>query len=145
MRKFKWVIALLGAVMFMQFAEAKVAPAVYTEDKPAVLLKPSDEEFVIKLRSNPTTGYSWFLRDYSPNLIVPVKHEYLAPDSKLVGAPGIEVWTFAVGKAALVVPQQTVIRFVYARPWATDDQGKQLVFKVTTQGSAEKFNGKVAK
>ncbi|HLB58345.1 MAG TPA: protease inhibitor I42 family protein, partial [Gammaproteobacteria bacterium] len=49
---------------------------VYTEDKPAIVLTSTQPEFVIKLKSNATTGYSWFLRKYDPHFVRPVKHVY---------------------------------------------------------------------
>ncbi|MEO8400272.1 MAG: protease inhibitor I42 family protein, partial [Gammaproteobacteria bacterium] len=87
-----------------------------------------------KLKSNPTTGYSWFLRSFDSNLIQPVRHNFEAPTGKkLMGAPGYDIWTFHVKPAGFTVPQETVIRFIYARPWNSSDQTRQVVFTVTTQ------------
>jgi inhibitor of cysteine peptidase len=106
---------------------------VYTEAKSAIAVSPGQPAFIIKLKSNPTTGFSWFLRDYNAALIEPVKHEFEAnTDKKLMGAPGFEIWTFQVKSAAFKVPQQTVIRLVYARPWETAETSTQQLFKVTT-------------
>src|SRR3990167_9939563 len=89
---------------------------VYTEDKPAILLTPAQPEFVIKLKSNATTGYSWFLRKYDPHFVQPVKHVYQASTSQLVGSPGFELWTFRAKPTAFIVPQVSAIYFIYARP-----------------------------
>ena len=95
-----------------------IAADVYSEDKTAFIINANQPEFSIKLKSNPTTGYSWFLRSYDGNLVKPVKHAFIPPtDTKLVGAPGYEVWTFKMKPEAFEVPLQTVMRFVYARPW----------------------------
>ena len=124
-------IILAGFLVFSGVTHADTP--VTTEDKPAITVSEAMPEFVVKLKSNPTTGYSWFLRDYNSNLLTPVKHVYeAATDKKLVGAAGYELWTFRVRAAATVVPQQTMIRFVYTRPWQTEDTGTQKVFKVTT-------------
>lgn len=113
---------------------AAVMPSsVYTEKNPNIAVLSSHPQFEIKLSSNPTTGYSWFLQEYNARLLEPVKHVYQAPENKngLVGAPGFERWTFRVKSASFVVPQQTKIRFVYVRPWETADSVKQQVFTVT--------------
>jgi inhibitor of cysteine peptidase len=106
---------------------------VYTETKSAFTVTAAQPTFILNLKSNPTTGFSWFLRDYNANLIEAVKHEFAAnPDKKLMGAPGYESWTFKVKPAAFKVPQQTIIRLVYARPWEPAETSTQQIFKVTT-------------
>lgn len=110
------------------------ADTVYSEDKSNIAVTSKQPEFVIKLKSNPSTGYSWYLREYDSNLIVPVKHSYEQATSELIGAPGYELWTFKVKPAGFVVPQQTVMRMVYARPWQGSDSSTQLVFRITTAG-----------
>lgn len=109
------------------------APAIYTEEKPNISVDAKHPEFTLKVKSNPTTGYSWFLREYDSNLMVPVKHSFELADRKLMGAPGYELWTFRIKPIGFVVPQQTVIRLVYARPWQGSDTSTQLVFRVSTQ------------
>ncbi|EKD73353.1 MAG: hypothetical protein ACD_45C00348G0002 [uncultured bacterium] len=129
MRVLKGVAVLL---LFFHSVFAANANSVYTEDKLAVMVLANHPEFIIKLKSNPTTGYSWFLRSYDANLIQPVKHVFEPPaDKKLMGASGYDVWTFRIKPAGFVVPQQTVMRFVYARPWTVADDAQQLVFTVT--------------
>lgn len=105
----------------------------YTQDKLGVMVASDHPEFKIQLKSNASTGYSWFLRGYDRNLIQPVKHEFLAPtDKNLIGAPGNEVWTFNVMPAGFAVPQQTLLTMVYARPWEGDKHATQLVYTVST-------------
>lgn len=105
----------------------------YTEEHLSITVTSEHPQFSIKLKSNPSTGYSWFLRGYDANLIQPVKHNFVpAADRKLVGAPGFEVWTFKVKPEGFDVPQQSQIRFVYARPWETVDQSNQVVFMIST-------------
>jgi inhibitor of cysteine peptidase len=106
---------------------------VYTENKLAIQVSAHQPQFVIKLKSNRTTGFSWFLVGYNPNLIEPLKHVYQPPTSQLVGAPGYDVWTFNAKPAAFTVPRQTTIAFVYARPWEkVTNQKPNLVFQVST-------------
>ena len=110
---------------------------IYTEKKPNIVVTPDHPEFTLKLRANPTTGFSWYLREYNSKLIAPVKHSYQHPDTKLIGAGGFDVWTFRATRAAFSVPQQTALRMVYVRPWQNDTSGAQVVFRISTQGRAE--------
>lgn len=121
-------------ILLMLFTTIAFAqPTVYTEDKVGILVTPAHTQFTIKLKSNPTTGYSWFLREYDASFMKPIKHEFEAPaNKKLMGAPGFEIWTFQVKPSAFTVPQTTMMRFVYARPWEGLDQAKQIVFRVST-------------
>lgn len=130
--------ALIGLCLCLFAITVKAADAVpvpvYTEDKLSIMVQDKQPEFTIKLKSNPTTGYSWFLRSYDSNVLSPVKHHFVAAtDKHLVGAPGYELWTFRVKSAGFVVPQQTLIRFVYVRPWEVSDRATQYVFRVTTR------------
>jgi inhibitor of cysteine peptidase len=125
---------VLFAMSQFVFAKDISEDQVYTQDKLGITVIGTKPQFVIKLKSNPTTGYSWYLRSYDTNLITPVKHEYEPPaDKNLVGAGGYEIWTFHVKSTAFIVPQQTMVRFVYDRPWESVDQATQVVFKVSTQ------------
>ncbi len=127
--------AIMGcSVVYAQNAkQSATAIPVYQQEKPIIMVSSDKPSFVIKLKSNPTTGYSWFLREFNSSLVEPVKQHFEAPtDKKLMGAPGYELWTFRAKPAAFLVPQQTTIRFVYARPWEAADNSTQVVFKVTT-------------
>lgn len=126
------LLFLFSTVCFAQEGQASAEPTVYTQDKLAVTVTPDKPEFIIKLKSNPTTGYSWFLREYDGDMMTPVKHQFQHATSQLVGAPGFELWTFKMKKEAFTVPQQTIVRFVYARPWNSTDASQMVIFRVTT-------------
>lgn len=125
---FKLSFAAIAAI----YSVLACADNIYTEDKPNINITSKQPEFVLKLKSNPTTGYSWFLREYDANLISPIKHSFQAANNGLVGSSGFDFWTFKVKPAGFTVPQQTVIRMVYARPWATSDNPTQVVFRIST-------------
>jgi inhibitor of cysteine peptidase len=131
------ILAILVLMFYTGvYAETLAAPSVpvYTQDKLAVIVTSAQPQFIVKLKSNPTTGYGWFLRDYNSALLEPVSHGYeAATDKKLMGAPGFEIWTFRVKPSAFVVPQQSMVRFVYTRPWEAGETGMQLMFKVTME------------
>lgn len=105
---------------------------IHTTDKLSFVVTADQPEFVLKLKSNPTTGYSWFLSDYNANLIEVIKHSYEPPEKKLVGASGSELWTFRVKPVGFVVPHQTLIRLVYSRPWENPTGPEETTFRITT-------------
>lgn len=106
---------------------------VYNEDKQNILVTADQPTFTIELKSNPTTGYSWFLREYDTDLITAVKHKFQKGQADLMGAPGYEVWTFKVKPAAFAVPQQLQLRFIYTRPWQGSESSTQITFRISTQ------------
>jgi inhibitor of cysteine peptidase len=89
------------------------------------------DEFAITLDSNATTGYEWQLADtLDESTLELVGSEYTIPnDEGLVGAGGIEVWTFkAVGAGETTVPMK------YVRPWEEDvAPAKERTFDVTVK------------
>lgn len=129
-------VLAFSAMVWASEAEKSNSSAtnVYTEDKLNITVDSKSPEFTIKLKSNPTTGFSWFLREYDAALITPVKYTFQKSEQKLAGAPGYEIWTFRVKPVGFIVPQQTVLRMIYARPWQGADSSTQIVFRVTTQG-----------
>ena len=120
---------LLTQVIFA----ADPAPVVNGQQSTAISVSEAQPVFIIKLISNPTTGYVWSLRHYDKTLLTAVKHEYHAPKTDLIGAPGYELWTFRAKPAAFAVPARTKLSFVYARPWESDQAGSAAEFVVTFQ------------
>ena len=110
-------ICLVGVLWLLtSLALAKEASA-FSNPRNAINLLPQSPEFTITLKSNPTTGYNWFLSSYNGVLIEPVTHRYIAPKKGLMGASGTQVFTFRAKPEAFHVPQKTVIVFSYGRPW----------------------------
>lgn len=72
--------------------------------------------FVVKLASNPTTGYQWKVTDYNKKCLRVKESHYLAPKRQMMGAGGQMIFTFQNlnGKGACA---STPILFTYARPW----------------------------
>jgi inhibitor of cysteine peptidase len=128
---FKWFLVITLLFLNSMVIAEKPEPSVYTEDKLAIMILKDQPQFVIRLKANPTTGYSWFLREYDSTLLTPMKHHYEAPNTKLLGASGYDVWTFSVKPAGFTVPQITQIRFIYTRPWEAEGDGKQVVFRIS--------------
>ena len=86
------------------------------------------EEFALKFRGNPTTGYSWFLLNtkdvtdslQGTNVSTDGTTSYV-PDSKnpaLVGGAGAFYYKF---KAVKVANEPKVLQFLYERVWLKKD------------------------
>lgn len=77
--------------------------------------------FTIALDSNATTGFQWTTEAIIANIAVleQTAHDYIAPNNGgVVGAPGIEEWTFKAIKAGT-----TTVAMSYDRPWAGGEKG----------------------
>ena len=93
-------------------------PGVLLAASHVMTVSAKQQDFTIKMRANPTTGYRWFLQSYDKSLLKAVSYQYVASKNpKLIGAPGTAVFTFAPTQEAFAVPQSTTITFEYARSW----------------------------
>jgi inhibitor of cysteine peptidase len=86
-----------------------------------------NQEFIIALGSNPTTGYSWQASyDQTRLELVGGESEYKEEaEEGVVGAGGIEYFRFKALKAG-----QADITLVYEQPWEGGESGATKVFTV---------------
>ena len=71
------------------------------------------EMIIMKLCSNPTTGFQWKYEIIGQNVLEETDHKFVPAEGEgVVGAAGKEVWNFqAVEKGT------TEVRMEYSRPW----------------------------
>lgn len=74
-------------------------------------LHPGDV-LVVRLPSNPSTGYSWKVRSGTRTVLVVASRTYLPPKDERLGAPGKAVLRFRA-----VTAGKTVLRLAYVRSW----------------------------
>ncbi len=78
-------------------------------------------EFFIKIKSNPSTGYSWWLQKITDEGVVKFKSQQIEEKEEkesippLLGAPTFEIFTFEALK-----PGKTEVFLKYHRPWEKD-------------------------
>jgi predicted secreted protein len=89
----------------------------FTDPNKSIVVTKTTPTFTIKMQSNPTAGYSWFLKEIDYQLITPVSRAYHADQTKRIGAGGYEEWVFKATPHAFDVPHLTNITLLYARPW----------------------------
>jgi len=70
------------------------------------------DKITVKLCSNRTTGFQWDYEMTVENVVKEEDHDFEEPEGDVLGAAGIEVWTFeAVEKGT------TVVQMEYSQPW----------------------------
>jgi len=101
------------------------APPDFSDPSLAVRAR-SGEEFVIRLESNASTGYSWRLaRPVDGQVVVLVEAQYEPPTGAMLGSSGVEHWRFrAVSRG------QTTIDLEYVRPWDTAAPARTVSFVI---------------
>jgi predicted secreted protein len=80
------------------------------------------DEFTITLESNPTTGYQW-IPMFNPGIISLVSHSF-QPSSRLMGAPGTDVFTFKA-----INHGTESLKIFYKRSWEKEPV-KEKVFSI---------------
>ncbi|MGA2905365.1 MAG: protease inhibitor I42 family protein [Candidatus Korobacteraceae bacterium] len=71
---------------------------------------------IVKLKSNPSTGYSWAVAgDPSPLKLQKTSYRKNTASSKAVGAPGVQVFRFNASSAGMAT-----LHLSYRRSWEYD-------------------------
>jgi inhibitor of cysteine peptidase len=124
-----------GAMVFMVFLLLSVAVFAETALTEAdcgktVRLRPQ-EEAIVTLPSNPTTGYSWELAEQGVDaavVIVSKEFRTSAGASGRVGAGGLEHFRLRLEKAG-----RFTVTFVYRRAWEKEKEPERI-FRITLEG-----------
>jgi len=121
MKRF-WVLASILAVSLVVGCGGSVKTYV---DPVETIITSIEQEFVIALDSNPTTGYDWE-ENHDPYKLILIEKKYESNEKAegLVGAGGTQYFRFTSQKTG-----ETEIIFTYKRPWETEIL-EQKVFSV---------------
>ncbi len=65
-----------------------------------------------KLCANPSTGFTWDYVIDNDEVVKMDKHEFVEAEGDLVGAPGVDVWTFKA-----IAPGEAVVKLEYSQLW----------------------------
>ena len=128
------MLGFVGAI-FADNSSATAQVATNDSNKAPVntVLTSKQPIYTLHLKSNPTTGYSWFVVSYPDKYVKLTKHAYLPPSSKLMGAGGYDLWQFSATPAAFLAPRVIKIRLMYARPWEINSKTPVQTFYAVTQ------------
>lgn len=88
----------------------------YGADALTLHVKSTSPQFTVTLPANPTTGYQWNVAKYDKQHFRLISSRYIAPRTRLIGAGGQMIFTFAPAKGK-AYPPTTQMTFNYARPW----------------------------
>jgi inhibitor of cysteine peptidase len=125
-------LASFSTVIFAEKSNPNPSAPIYNETKTSVILQGKERVFTIRLKSNPTTGYQWYLRDYSSKMIIPILQRYVPSEKKLIGSGGMEEWKFKVSDRAMTYPHQLILRMIYARPSQGAEGSTSVLFRIST-------------
>lgn len=101
---------ILGGLLLSFVVSANAA------DTMTLNVNASQSQFSVTLPSNPTTGYQWTVKKYDNSFLKLIASEYLAPQTKLIGAGGQMQFKFEL-ESGKPHPASTQIQFKYERPW----------------------------
>ena len=126
------VVIVTACSMFKSAPKPPPAPVtVSAEQSGTSVALTSGQDLVVRLPSNPSTGYRWIYvepKDAVLRVDGPSSFETQSAGGA-VGAGGTEVWKLAPFK-----PGQQQLRFEYRRPWEQDvAPSKIATYSVTVQ------------
>ena len=125
----RFSILVMVAVLTMCMLSGCVGEVKTYTDSGQTIDVSVNQEFVIALGSNPTTGYSWQV-SHDENMLELVESKYETGEEAkqgVVGAGGVELFRFKALKIG-----RTEITMVYKRPWE-EQSLDQKVFTVNVK------------
>jgi inhibitor of cysteine peptidase len=114
---------LLTALFLLAFCPsmARAATKVVTDaDKGGTVTIKMGDVLEVRLSSNPTTGYAWYLMKQSTPLLKPSGQSETQPPPGVLGAPIVQIFDYApTGKGT------GVLLLHYVRSWMNPDPTEQ--------------------
>ena len=105
-----------------------------------VQLAPGKSQVKVVLKTQPSTGYRWYLKDYDAKRLKPLKVTIkpiaTAHNKPLIGGPMQSVWLFKLTSAATTVPEVNEVVFQYMRAWEGQPIRQQIV-RIISHGQAK--------
>lgn len=116
MRSARWMCAVLvaGLALVVVGCTSSEPKALGQEDDGTSATVKAGEQLIVELPSNPTTGFSWIVADDGPLTQVGDAAYESEAKSGVVGAGGIETFTFDAEKAG-----SGTLTLEYRRSWET--------------------------
>jgi len=130
----RWVSLLIAAMAALPFgacASKKAPPPaplnVTDANSGDSVALARNQQLVVRLPSNPTTGYRWALAQQSTPMLEPEGAPTFEKSTGAAGAGGTETWRFAPTQAG-----EGTLRLEYRRLWEVDTAPARVVsIKVT--------------
>lgn len=116
----KWFLGFLGFVC---------SCSLYAAETETIKVYKKNPSFEVRLKANPTTGYTWSLVYFDKKLLHLTSSEYQAPKNHLMGAGGEMLYVFKVKKRSSY-PGTTSLIFKYGRSWEQDAIEKKITVQL---------------
>ena len=127
--KVKLYLAMLTLLIGVNASAVKNEPV--TDFSKPIVRQLATAEFSVRLTTNATTGYQWFLQAYDSEFVRPLNQRHEPAKSKLEGASGSDVWRFRLRKRAFIVPMMLHLRWEYRRPWEVNEVKRKALTVLT--------------
>ena len=113
----RYYLSFLCLISVTSFGSIRTA-ATFTDPSKSIIVSSASPTATIHLQDNATTGYGWFwLRSEKNECVSLQSYRYIAPDRKLIGAPGSVEFVFNIAPKCFKAPEILSVPLVYARSW----------------------------
>lgn len=86
-----------------------------------------DDELIVRLRGNPTTGYNWYIASEVENVLIIISEREFFPDSDLIGSGGVVEFRFvAINRG------QVKLTFEYKREFENNQEPIESYYNIIT-------------
>lgn len=93
-----------------------------------------NQRLVVRLSSNPSTGYSWKMKNTGPKTLrMSAKPKFAGPNDNRPGSGGTMVYTFVGGTAG-----RAKLTFTYQRSWEKKAPAQTVKFDVKVEAGNKK-------
>ena len=115
MKSYRYLFLVSLAVLLFALTGCGKKVSIGSEANLSKIVLEKGQVLVLKLASNPTTGYDWGLTGLDTSILQQKGEVAYKSDSALIGSGGVDTWMFeAVGSG------QTHLQLVYHRSWEKD-------------------------
>jgi inhibitor of cysteine peptidase len=108
------LIAGIAVLLFLLAGCEKMVKVDSSMNGSSVTLE-KGQQMVLKLASNPTTGFDWEIVGLDSAVLQQVGEVEYKSDSMLIGSGGVDTWTFEA-----IASGQTHLQLIYHRSWERD-------------------------
>lgn len=120
------VLGLAASVLFLIKPESRVYAE---EDATAIIEIEAGDTFIITLKENPSTGFSWHCTIDPETAISLVSDQFIVTESEdIVGAPGKHEFVFKATEAG-----KALLKFEYYQPWEPENIEETYLFNFTVR------------
>lgn len=103
---------LIGLLLFLAVIAPCSAMDISEPDNGRDIVLSKDEELILRLPGNPTTGFQWEIVPVQPDLLKETGEPGFVPESPLIGAGGQITFRFIPCGTG-----HTRLKLIYHRPW----------------------------